>query len=522
VRTFANLAAFVALAVPVFAQAPPPARIAAAAPGNFEIADIEKSPPRIGSNYDNRTLPGGFIREGRYVVLGATVAELIAIAYGLKNFSYVGGGPSWLDWYRYDIVAKVPPGTTPETARLMLQNLLAERFMLAVHHGDTPVPAFLLIAANGKPNLKLSGDTDGSCEHQSSSDQGPVQTFVLDCHAASLSALAAAIDSDIGGGGYLSYPVVDATGLNGLYDLEVKWTPKWLLPQAGPAGLSIFQALEQQLGLKLDFKTTLRPGIVVDSVNEKPTPNSPQLAKIMPPLPPPQFDVATIRPTDPDQQRGRSRVFGDDIDLRGVTLKYLIALAWDLDPRDDTTLVAPGWLDSDRVDVHAKIADSDLAVSSTGKPGNLDIEDLRPMLRTLLIDRFEIKYHMEDRPASVFILTADHPKLTPADPSERTICRDGPGRDGVDPRMTNIMLNSLVTCQNMTMDQFAEYLTAPRRDRLSLLYGCECHGPQGRMGLHDELEFCRSHAGRRHGSKPGARIAGRFRGRRPQRRNLVL
>jgi uncharacterized protein (TIGR03435 family) len=84
------------------------------------------------------------------------------------------------------------------------------------------------------------------------------------------------------------------------------------------------------------------------------------------------------------------------------------------------------------------------------------------MLRTLLIDRFQIKYHMEDRPANAFTLIADHPRLDKADPSERTGCTDGPGRDGKDPRLDNVMLNSLVTCRNMTMDQYAELLTSRR------------------------------------------------------------
>jgi uncharacterized protein (TIGR03435 family) len=455
-RAVAKFSVFAVLAIPNFAQAPA-AQPAVTAPVKFEIADIHKSPPHL-----NPTFSRDFIRDGRYILHQATMADLITTAYSLKSSVYVGGGPSWLDWDRYDIVAKVPPGTTPETARLMLQSLLAERFKLVAHRGDVPVPAFLLAVANGKPNLKLSRDTDGSCGRQPD-DLRLGQTMVLDCHAASLSALAAAIDSNLGGGGYLSYPVVDATGLNGLYDLELKWTPKWLLPQAGPAGLSIFQALEQQLNLKLNFKTTPRPGIFVDSANEQPTPNSPQLATLMPPQPLPQFEVATIRPTDPNQQRGvMGRIAGDELNFQNIPLKYLITTAWDLDPRDETTLIAPGWLDSDRVDIHAKIADSDLAVGSTGKPGNLDIDDLRPMLRALLIDRFQIKYHMEDRPANAFTLTADNPRLDPADPSERTGCKDGPGRDGKDPRMTSIMLNSLVTCRNMTMDQFAEMLTNRR------------------------------------------------------------
>jgi uncharacterized protein (TIGR03435 family) len=475
-RTFANLAALAVVGIPVLAQSPPPpaptaqsiaahpsaatdapsTTPAATVPAKFGIVDIHKSPPRLHPNFS-----GGFLRDGRYILHQATMDDLITTAYSLKSSIYVGGGPSWLDWDRYDIVAKVPPGTTPEAARLMLQSLLAERFKLVAHRGDAMVPAFLLTVANGKPNLKPSNATDGSCEHQSSSDSGPVQTIVLSCHAASLSSLAAAIDGD-GGGGYLSYPVIDATGLKGDYDFNLKWTQKFLLTRTGPSAINIFQALEQQLGLKLDFKTTPRPGLVVDSVNEHPMPNSPQLDALMPPLPPPQFEVATIRPTDPNNPRGMGRVAGDELNFQGIPLKYLITLAWDLDPRDETTLIAPGWLESDRVDIHAKIADSDLSVNSSGKPGSIEIDDLRPMLRTLLIDRFQIKYHMEDRPANAFTLIADHSRLDRADPSERTGCTDGPGRDGKDPRMTNVMLNSLVTCRNMTMDQFAEALTSRR------------------------------------------------------------
>jgi uncharacterized protein (TIGR03435 family) len=450
------------------AQAPPhPAQSVAAppsatTPAKFEIADIHKSPPHLRPGFS-----GGLLRDGRYILRQATLADLITSAYGLKSSIYVQGGPSWLDWDRYDIVAKVPPGTTPETARLMVQSLLADRFKLVVHNGNALVPAFLLTVANSNPNLKLSSATDGSCEHQSPSRPSPQEpgpggmgTIVLNCHAATLSSLAAAIDSD-GGGGYLSYTVVDATGLKGNYDFNLKWTQKFFLTRIGPSAINIFQALEQQLGLKLDFKTTPRPGLVVDSVNERPTPNSPNLDALMPPLPLPQFEVATIRPTDPSQQRGMGRIAGDELNFQGIPLKFLITLAWDVDPRDETTLVAPGWIDSARFDVHAKVDPGDVA-DSGGTTGRIDIEDLRPMLRTLLIDRFQIKFHMEDRPANAFTLIADHPRLDKADPSERTGCTDGPGRDGKDPRLDNVMLNSLVTCRNMTMDQYAEYLTTRR------------------------------------------------------------
>jgi uncharacterized protein (TIGR03435 family) len=78
------------------------------------------------------------------------------------------------------------------------------------------------------------------------------------------------------------------------------------------------------------------------------------------------------------------------------------------------------------------------------------------MLRALLVDRFKMKVHMEDRPVSVWTLTAVKPKLTKADPSNRTGCHEGPGADGKDPRIATPVLARLSTCQNMTMAQLAE------------------------------------------------------------------
>ena len=85
---------------------------------------------------------------------------------------------------------------------------------------------------------------------------------------------------DMRGGGYVAYgiPVLDTSGLKGAYDFDLKFTPAVVLPHSGGTGVSLFQAVEQQLGLKLELKAAPRPGIVIDSVNEEPTPNSPDLA----------------------------------------------------------------------------------------------------------------------------------------------------------------------------------------------------------------------------------------------------
>jgi uncharacterized protein (TIGR03435 family) len=469
-RTCATVAVLAILAAPVLAQAPPPpppsgrslpaqpaeaATTPSAIPARFEAADVRFTAPyRVPFYY------GATIHDDRYILRQGTMVHLIATAYNLDQPAFVGGGPTWVSFDRYDIEAKIPPGTTIATARPMLQNLLAERFKLVVHRGDVPVPAYLLTVANGKPNLKPSASEEGSCKPEPNSNPAPgsVPPIVLECRGASMQMLASTL-VNMRGGGYVAYntPILDASGLKGAYDFDLKFTPSFFLPHSGSAGVSLFQALDQQLGLKLEAKTAPRPGIVIDSVNEEPTPNSPDLAKIMPPLPPPQFEVATVRSAQPGAQR-RGRITGDELNFQGIPLKFLITWAWDLDPRNNDTLVAPKWLESDRIDIHAKVAAADLGTYSSGRSQIINYEDFRQMIRSLLIDRFQIKYHMEDRPIDAYTLVAVDPKLTRADPSGRTSCGTVPGNDGKDPRQTNIMLNSVQTCWNTTMDQFAGQL----------------------------------------------------------------
>jgi uncharacterized protein (TIGR03435 family) len=468
--------AIIAMVAAAVAQTPPAAQSAhaqsasavtappTATPTKFLAADVHFTPPYRVPFYS-----GAFLSGDRYIIRQATMIHLVTTAWDLKQGGFVGGGPSWIAWDRYDIVAKVPPGTTLETARAMLQNLLAERFKLIVHPGDVPVPAYLLTAVNGKPNLKPSTATEeGSCKFQPTYPSGPgtSASFAFDCHAVSMDTLAKSLgENESGSRDYVSYgtPMVDATGVKGLYDLDLKWTPKFFLGQAGSAGVSLYQALAQY-GLNLDYKTTPRPGIVIESVNREPTPNAPDLAEIMPPLPAPQFEVATIKPAQPDD-RAQIMARGDEIDAQGVPLKLLILMAWDLDFRNDDTLVAPKWLDSDRFDIHAKVAASDLGTSSRAGSNSISMnfDNMRPMIRSLLIDRFEIKYHMEDRPIDAYTLEVADPKLaarklTQPEPSERTSCGTVPPSGERDPQLANMMLDSVQTCLNTTMDQFAGQL----------------------------------------------------------------
>jgi uncharacterized protein (TIGR03435 family) len=259
-------------------------------------------------------------------------------------------------------------------------------------------------------------------------------------------------------GPFLSQPVVDSTGLKGGYDFDLKWTSRQSLIRAGADGVTIFDAVDKQLGLKLTLGTAPRPVLTVDSVKESPTPNAPDLAKRMPPLPPAEFEVATIRPFKPDE-KDQDDACGDQVRIQGATLKDLINSAWDLNQFDPDVLVgAPKWLGEDRFDIHAKLESEDGGAAPN--VCELPDEEMRQLLRAVIEDRFQMKDHWEDRPGTAYHLVADNPKMPPGDSATRTRCYAGPGPDGKDPRLTNHVLNRLFTCQNITMAQFGEHLQA--------------------------------------------------------------
>jgi uncharacterized protein (TIGR03435 family) len=399
---------------------------------------------------------GGTLHGDRYIIRQATMVDLMVAAYGVEADNVLGG-PAWLETARFDVIAKAPPTTSAETIKLMLQALLADRFKLAVHADSKPVQAFVLTVGKGKPKLKDSESSGNTgCEpQQQKTTPGVIQYIMVSCHNVSMEAFAEILHDFAGG--YLTSPVVDSTGLKGSYDFDFKWTGRGQLSAAGDHGISIFDAVDKQLGLKLDLQKTPMPVLEVDSANEKPTDNLPSVAQILPPASPAEFDVAVIKPSAPDTNPSL-RIDGGQVNVQGVSLKLLITFAWDLNFNDSEMLVeAPKWLDSDHYDILAKAA-IEAPVSGKGNAPQIDDDDLREMLRALLIDRFKLVAHMEDRPVSAYTLLAEKPKLAKGDPTNRTRCKEGPGPDGKDPRNVNPALNRLLTCQNITMPEFADML----------------------------------------------------------------
>jgi uncharacterized protein (TIGR03435 family) len=405
---------------------------------------------------------GPFFGDGRYEVRYATLVDLIRIAYGMDPERIVGG-PNWIEYDRFDVIAIGPKGSTAESRKLMLQSLMADRFGLKIHTDTKPIAAYKLTA--GK-NVKLQ-ESDGSetrCDFKVENmpppgpppapgeSQQPMQipTLAYTCKATTMAAFASALIDMPAAGQYFDSgkPVVDQTELQGKYDFTVRYTPK-MGPNAATKGenLPLFDSLEKQLGLHLELSTAPVTVIVVDAAIEKPAQ--------------PTAEEATGGGRG-DGGGGPAEVKNGRVILQGIPLQNLITIAWNLNPFDEIA-GAPKWLNSDRFDLIAKapegVALGDLT-QLAGRRGGipLNIDALAPMIKSLVIERFKMQFHMEDRPQNSYTLTALKPKLTKADPNGRTKWIEGPGLDGKDPRKANPILGRLVTCQNMTMKQFASLL----------------------------------------------------------------
>ncbi len=277
------LAYVIATAQPPIAQTAPPPRLATGLPA-FDLADLHAS----AHTRQNVGMQGGLFRAGRYELRRATLLDLIKTAYGV-DADLVFGGPGWLESDRFDVIAKAPLRTSPETVKLMLQSLLADRFNLVVHEETRPAHGFVLSLGKGKPKMKeADGARDAAgesgCELQPlplPPNPDVVPPFVYSCRNATMDVFAPTLHGIAIG--YITGPVLDSTGLKGTWDFDLKFTMHELLPVAGADGISLFDAVDKQLGLKLEPGKVPMPVIVVDSVRQKPTANPPEVSTAMPP-----------------------------------------------------------------------------------------------------------------------------------------------------------------------------------------------------------------------------------------------
>ena len=438
-------------------------------PATFDIADVHVSPKTM-----NARMSGGVLRGARFEMKQATMVDLVRIAYAL-DADKVLGGPSWVELDRFDVLAKAPARTPPEAANLMLQALLADRFKLVVRPDTKPMPAFALSLGKGKPKMKeADGSGEPGCRPQpQTAPPAPGETPQIhySCRNVTMDTFVMQVHNYANG--YLTRPAINSTGLSGSWDFDLTWTGRGNLVAAGSAGISLFDAIDKQLGMKMEPKDVPTPVIQIVSVNRTPTENPPGVTTALPPPPPAEFEVADIKPSAPGATGGRLGLQPSGrLDAENIPLKTFILLAWNING-EDTIADVPKFAESQNFDIIAK--------ASTGGPGDvpqMDLDTVRLMLQNLLKDRFKLAVHTEERQVNGYVLTSVKPKLQKADPSGRTGCKSPPpgSADSKDPRLTNPVLNAYFVCQNVTMAQFAEqlssyangYLTIPLLDQTGL------------------------------------------------------
>jgi uncharacterized protein (TIGR03435 family) len=421
---------------------------------SFGTADIRASAPN--------TIPRmrvGF-SAGRYEIRNATLVDMIQTAWNVDTDNVLGG-PEWLDTSRFDLIGTAPNDSSPETLRIMLQGFLKDRFQLRAHAGNKDLPAYTMTAGK-KPQIKPSEEsTQGGCTVQAGTILEPV---VFRCKSVTMADFAKDLPTQWPASNYLfKYPVVDRTGLRGAWDFtfECSRPPS----QPAPAAVAklpvttLFDAFENQLGLKLELTRAPMPVVVVESARP------PEVTTV--PARRVEFEVADIRPDAPGVITSNVGIQPGGRVTISMTLQGLIWEAWgNLNP--DRIIPEPNRGGPKNINSTGWVVVAKAPVEQGPVIGwnGVDINSMRQMLRSLLEDRFHLVAHEEDRLVDGYALVTAKPKLKKADPSNRPGCRDGPGaeaaeRNWKDPRIANPMAPRLVTCRNMTLAQFVAELSKP-------------------------------------------------------------
>jgi uncharacterized protein (TIGR03435 family) len=299
-----------------------------AATPSFEVATIKAAaPPTMKGSGDGNMRIAMFMGKqggpgtsdpGQITYSSVTPKSLMVAAYGVK--SYQISGPSWMDTERFDIVAKVPKGATKDDVKLMLQNLLAERFKLTLHHEKKDLPMYALVVGKNGPKLKESPPDDPNAkddeaaalkEKQAMADArrttvrdggmpalppgGPgIRMMMMPGRMHMMATKQTMAQFAEALGNQMDRPVVDQTGLTKNYDITLEFAPEGMAgrgmpgmppppPPSGDGGVSpepdtqaapsLFTALQEQLGLKLEQKKGAVDMLVVDSLEKTPTDN---------------------------------------------------------------------------------------------------------------------------------------------------------------------------------------------------------------------------------------------------------
>jgi uncharacterized protein (TIGR03435 family) len=255
---------------------------------SFEVASIKPN----HSGKENVSMNWG---ADTCKVNNVTVRRLIAMAYGVNSNDQISGASGWMNSETYDIDAKMEDSLKEKLEKLpmeqwggqlqlLLQSLLADRFQLRVTHSTKNLPVFALVVAKNGPKLTpttLPPDDPANARKRTRKTMRTPARGQLIAKGQPVASLLGILSREVGG-----RVVLDETGLTGEYDFKLQWSPETstpisaggespsqvVLPAPDSSAPSIFTALQEQLGLKLESRKAPRDVIVIAHV-ERPSPN---------------------------------------------------------------------------------------------------------------------------------------------------------------------------------------------------------------------------------------------------------
>jgi uncharacterized protein (TIGR03435 family) len=220
----------------------------------FEVASV-----KLNVSDSQQSNPGRMAGE-TFVASNVTAMQLIRALYGFQDFQIIGL-PGWANADRFDITARTPSGTTLDTARMMAQMLMAERFRLRTHRERKEGNVLALVVARG--GLKISPAAPTRCDPPSRCGMNATPTRI-ESTGQSMEQLATRLSRS------MAQNVVNRTGVEGIFDFTLEWTQEEQF-RAG-ASSTIFTSLTDQLGLRLESQRAEVEVLVVDQI-ERPSPD---------------------------------------------------------------------------------------------------------------------------------------------------------------------------------------------------------------------------------------------------------
>jgi uncharacterized protein (TIGR03435 family) len=218
----------------------------------------------------------GTTEPGQLICTHCSLERLIGVAY--EKSPPAIAVLNWMSYELYDLIAKIPSGSTEHDVHLMLQQLLNERFHLEVHHESGELPGFVIVAGKRPPKLQAFA---GGELASATVPQGPLlHPYLEDCllkvgaEGNTMSELADLLSREVGS------PVADQTGLQGRYNFSIAWFPIARMASEGrcaprhvTAGRDALDAVKKQLGLRVESRKVPGDAVIVDSALKVPTGN---------------------------------------------------------------------------------------------------------------------------------------------------------------------------------------------------------------------------------------------------------